>query len=532
MKQHDRSRPVNAPIWVRMGNLVQQHSELGRWQIGILFVCSIGFVALPIFSVQMLSINDYYNHLGRTFVLLHYRDYSTLSEFFLPNWELLPNLAFDSWMVVFGHYLPIEIAGKLFVLTTIALVLSGVVLLHRALFCRWSLWPFLALVFLHNRLLLVGLLNFLFGIGLWLHALALWVYCKRRAGNMVRLAALGCAALVIYFVHLFALGILAVTIAVYELYVFWSAKQPWSRKAGELVAAASAFIPAILVLAYLSPEGGGLTVIRYREFSTRLAAFAVPLLYHPRLETIGFVVLVAVIGWAAATKALKFNRPVIAGVVVLFFLQLLMPNVIGTAEGADHRIPIAMMLLTIAAIDLRPAPRSQAISIALAGGAIFAFHVATLEVRWVQDQPIYADAAAGLSSIPPGARVATALPPDSFDDFSAPAIALAYIPVWEVLSRGGFTQSVFAYPTQHPLVLTPKYAAIAAAAPPDEIWHDFVLTSASTACQPNPDLVAALAEYDYVAFVDRAAFRICDTALFKLFYAGRHVRIYRLRSQS
>jgi hypothetical protein len=209
-------------------------------------------------------------------------------------------------------------------------------------------------------------------------------------------------------------------------------------------------------------------------------------------------------------------------------LQLCMPNVIMTAEGADHRIPIAIILLAISATDPHMASRGQRLCLILAAGAVFVFRIATVEARWSADQQIYADALRGLASIPDGAQVATALPPDSFDDFSAPAIALYYIPVWEIVSHGGFTQTLFAYPTQHPLVLTPKYAALAAATPADGIWRAFVDNDKNVTSTPSPALVAALREYDYVAFLDRRRFSVSSTSLFQPFYEGRYVRIYRL----
>jgi hypothetical protein len=57
-----------------------------------------------------------------------------------------------------------EIAGKLFVAASFAMMLGGTICLHRVTFEKSSLWPFLAIVLLYNRLLLVGLLNCLLGL--------------------------------------------------------------------------------------------------------------------------------------------------------------------------------------------------------------------------------------------------------------------------------------------------------------------------------------------------------------------------------
>jgi hypothetical protein len=144
------------------------------------------------------------------------------------------------------------------------------------------------------------------------------------------------------------------------------------------------------------------------------------------------------------------------------------------------------------------------------------------------DQRIYADASTGFALVPNGALVATATQPGSFNDSSAAAIALFYIPVWEVISHGGFTQTLFAIPTQHPLVLAEKYAALAAATPAGGIWRAFVTADHNVASPPSPALATALREYDYAAFLDPDKFTVRETSLFQPFCQGQYVRIYRL----
>ncbi len=184
--------------------------------MAFLFVVSLGISSIPIFSCEYPSINDYFNHLSRAATLLWYYDDPTFSSYFLPNWKPLPNLAFDIWIFGLGRILPVAVAGKLFVAATFALLLSGVIFLHRCIFEKWSLWPFLALLLLYNRLLLTGYLNFLLGAALWLYALSFWV-CLRGARAALRIPVLSIAALIIFFTHLAAFGLLVATIAVYEL---------------------------------------------------------------------------------------------------------------------------------------------------------------------------------------------------------------------------------------------------------------------------------------------------------------------------
>jgi hypothetical protein len=126
------------------------------------------------------------------------------------------------------------------------------------------------------------------------------------------------------------------------------------------------------------------------------------------------------------------------------------------------------------------------------------------------------------------ARVATALAPDVFDNFAAPMLALSYIPVWNIVPQGGFTQTLFASPTQQPLVLNPKYEALAGATPPSDIWQAFVVGTGAAACAPASRLISALRGYDYVIFVDRRNFRVCDNSLLQPMVDGRYVQVFRV----
>ena len=500
---------------------------ISGWLVAGLFVVCIGLAALPIFSHRFLSINDYLNHLARSDVLLYYNSNVGFSRFYIPHWRILPNLALDLWVFGFGRILPVELAGKLFVAVTLATVLGGVIILHRIVFNKWSLWPFLAVVLLYNRLLLVGIVNYLFGIGLWLLVFALWIELRQRP-RLIRTSALSLGALAVFFVHLFAFGILAVTVAAYELVVFSTKRGPFAKRVIDLFVAALPFLPAIALLILFSPHSSSSAIIKYRDLWTRILAFAAPILYDWHSEAVGYCILGALLLWMALTGAIRFDRRLAAGVIALFVLQFCIPNVIMTAEGADRRIPLPMMLLAIAATDPKKASRKQCFALIAVTGAIFAIRIATVEDRWSRDQPAYAAAWAALSKIPPGARVATAFAPDVFDNSSTPEIALYYLPVWRVVPQGGFTQPLFAFPTQQPLILTPTYASLAAATPASDIWQAFVIRSNTAACKPAPKLIVAIREYDYIAFVDRKKFLVCSYPLLRPVAGSRYVQVFRV----
>lgn len=55
---------------------------------------------------------------------------------------------------------------------TFLLLLTGPMAVHRTLSARWSAWPLVGGLFIYNGFLFVGLMNYLFGVGLAVWGLA------------------------------------------------------------------------------------------------------------------------------------------------------------------------------------------------------------------------------------------------------------------------------------------------------------------------------------------------------------------------
>ena len=124
----------------------------------------------------------------------------------------MPDLAMDALGAAAAAVMPLEAAGKLFVLATFLLLAGGVALLHRVLFGRWSAWPCLAFLLLYNRLLLWGIAQ----LSVRPRPRVLCARGDAGAGAArrgLRLAAGAVFALALYFAHLMAFGVYAVLLA-------------------------------------------------------------------------------------------------------------------------------------------------------------------------------------------------------------------------------------------------------------------------------------------------------------------------------
>jgi hypothetical protein len=503
--------------------------EISLVTTSIVFVAVLAVSLYPIVSHPIVSIDDFANHLGRIWVLRHYRQIPELHRYFVPYWQFQPDLAMDVVVGMLARFLPVYLAGKLFLALTFILVQTGVIRVHKAAFGTWSLWPFLAALLLYNRDLLSGLAGFLFGVGLYLNAVALWIDLGGRS-EILRAIVLTVLAMLLYLAHLFAAGLLGLTLLGYQLSTCRRSGCGWWAAAGTLGSVLLPFVPALLLFVYLSPHADTAWVIEYRSLLTRIAAFGVPVLYDVWTDSLMGLAVAVLLSFLLATGALRLHRGLATAAALLLVAQLVMPNRILTATSVDHRIPIAMLLLLIAATDVVTPSRRPMFAFVIIILSFVPLRVWIIDQRWTRNDPVYAAILVGLDSLPPHAVVATVFPPSAAVRADAKAIAAYSLPAWRIPQRGGFTQTVFALPAQHPMKLTPEHAAWAKKYTADTLWEMFV-TAPSTPQRADIDdgLKAALGHCDYLAFIDNESFAVPRTDLLAKVYDDPYIKIYRVR---
>ena len=105
---------------------------------------------------------------------------------------------------------------------------------------------------LYNFVFLVGLMNYIFGVGVALWALAGWVAVRERAWPL-RFALSTASVLLLFFCHLSALGIYGIGVLSFELLRLWERRaEPWPWRIAEFVAGGLPFLAAAPLL-YASP---------------------------------------------------------------------------------------------------------------------------------------------------------------------------------------------------------------------------------------------------------------------------------------
>ncbi len=464
----------------------------------LLFAALFAVAALPVLSCDTLPLFDYPNHLARMHILVAIAHSAPLQRYYEIVWRPLPNLAMDLTVPPLARLMPLAWAGKVFVLLTLFLLAGGAAALNRVLFGRWSAWSCLAFLLLYSRTLLWGFLNYLFGLGLGLFALALWIALARR-GAAVRIAVGAVLALMLFFAHLLACGLYGVLVAGHAAGVAWGRRALPRQALSELLIAGLPFAPVLAILVLVTPGSAGGTVAYGSMLRKIDLLFSVFDNYNRPFDVICFVLVVLALLLAFWRRWMRLAPSMTAPLALLGLAYLAMPSQLATASGADHRMPVMMGLVLLASSRwTAPSPRGGRLFLG-AALLLFLLRLGVVAFHWQASDRVYAELLPALDRLPPGSRLAVAYPPDALNSQPTP---LVHFPALAVVRRDAFVPTLFAFPTQQPLALRPAWRSLRDRLPPDRLWSAFI------AGGPPLDGAerAALAGYDHVVFVGRAPF--------------------------
>ena len=167
--------PENDIVRVR-----RQRDGSGISSVAILTVLLLAVASIPILTHPLPPLTDYINHLARTYVVNAIETDPDLAKFYQIEWQVIPNLMIDLIVPALNRFMDIYLAGEVFTILSFAVIVSGVLALHRVLFGRWSILPLIAVPLLYNGVFLVGVMNYVFGIGLALWAMVAWIALRER----------------------------------------------------------------------------------------------------------------------------------------------------------------------------------------------------------------------------------------------------------------------------------------------------------------------------------------------------------------
>lgn len=501
-------------------------------QIAVLTCLMLLVASIPIWTNPLPPLSDYVNHLARMKVISSIASDPNLARFYEIDWQPIPNLMMDLIVPILARVVTIYHAGQIFLVLMFALIASGMLALNRALFDRWSAFPLVALPLLYNHMFLVGLTNYIFGIGLALWALACWVALRERHWAL-RLTASGLFVLLLFFCHLSALGVYAVGLLAIECYRLWLRRaDPLPRRIVDFVATGLPFLPALLLL-LLSPTMG-LADENYWERLGKIDGLIFAIEVYSDISAFALLaIIIAGAVWATRRNLMRFHPLFWVMLVVSGLVYLAMPRVAFATYMADQRLPIAFIFMLVACVDIDLRHR-------LVRHGFLALLVATLLVRVIEVDVSWADLStstsefrASVKRIKPGSRVLVAYAkPDGGDDVAE--FGLVHAACLAIIERSALVTTVFSVKGKQILHVRPEWRGIVDdedGTPPSTAR---LLVAADHANPESPkywDLWPQHYDYVYLLFTESDADNP-DPAHLTLIQDGTNFQLYRVNGQA
>jgi hypothetical protein len=328
-------------------------SGISGAQIGILFVALTLLISIPVWTHPLPPLSDYVNHLSRMQVIATLPTNPLLANFYEIDWQVIPNLTMDLIVPQLARFMNIYLAGQVFIVGMFALLISGTLALNRALIGRWSVLPLFAFPLVYNYIFLVGLMNYLFGIGVALWALAGWVALRDRVWPF-RLVLSTVCVVGLFFCHLSALGIYGIGLLSFEILRLWERrlKPNWLGRIIDFVISGLPFLAAAPLL-YLSPTMN-LISNTYWDQRGKIDGLMYVIADYSDIVAFGLIAVMATgIVWAVRHHVLRFHPLILMLLVVGGAVYFTLPRIMFDTYMTDQRVPIGIAFMLFACGDLQ-----------------------------------------------------------------------------------------------------------------------------------------------------------------------------------
>jgi len=327
-------------------------AEFSGAQVAVLFAALALIASIPIITHPLPPLSDYVNHLARMHVMASIGHDPDLSRFYEIEWQIIPNLMMDLVVPRLTAFMTVYHAGQLFTVATFVLIASGTLALNRALFGSWSVLPLIAFPLLYNHVLLVGVMNYMFGIGLALWGMAAWIVLRERFWA-IRLAVSTLFVLALFFCHLFDVGLYGLGLLSIELTRLWMTRgRPLAPRLVDFVATGIPFLP-VLPLLLKSPTWALAGEFYYEKLGKIDGLVYVVEVYS---DIVAFLLIAGVAAgaiWAARHRLLQLHPLGWAFLGVGAAVYIAMPHMLFDTFMADQRLPIALAFMVIACVHLK-----------------------------------------------------------------------------------------------------------------------------------------------------------------------------------
>ncbi len=427
-------------------------------QIAVLTGLMLLVASIPIWTNPLPPLSDYVNHLARMQVIAKIAHDANLARFYEIDWQVIPNLMMDLIVPRLARVVSVYHAGQIYLISMFALIVSGMLALNRALFGRWSAFPLAAFPLLYNHVFLIGLTNYIFGIGLALWALAIWLLLRERHWAL-RLSASAVFCALLFFCHFSALGVYGVgLLAVESLRMWMRRKERILPRLSDFLATGLPFLP-LLPLLWISPT---LRLVEENYWERLGKIDGLIYVIEVYSDFFAFTLLAITIAgavWAIRRNLLRFHPIFWVLMFISGLVYLMMPRVAFATYMADQRLPIAFVFMLVACVDINLRHR-------IVRRGFLALLVVTLLVRVIEVDVSWADLStatsefrASVKRLKPGAKVLVAYAKgDGGDDVSD--YGLVHAACLAIIEKSALVTTVFSVKGKQILHVRPEYRSI------------------------------------------------------------------------
>ena len=433
---------------------------LSAHQLLALHAVAIAAILAPMVIATYPPLVDYPNHLARIHVLATLGDNPLLQEKFVENWVLLPNLGMDALLVPLARILPIYPLGKLFVVVSMLLFIAGTYTLRWVLWGRIGLWPAIVLLAVYNHSFAWGFLNYVFGLGLALFAVAAWIGLRDRWRWQVRVPLFALVALGLFFCHMFALGVYALVIGGFELGRSLSQRdRPLHRHLTDWAIGGAQFILPV-GLWFATAVGSSAGVTEYGSLGTKFSSLVSMVFFHIKgvgVATLIFLVVLIIGG--LITKSFRLDQRMKVPMIVLSIAALAMPEWLFSSWGADLRIAPALAAFAAASLQFERRKRLFSDVVVVIAASFIAMRVySMIGIVREHDAQIAELRAAFAQALPKGTRLLAARDFPHGEERRKRFWRVYYnTAAYAVIDRSVYLPILFTDPEKQPLVAHPRY---------------------------------------------------------------------------
>ena len=424
-------------------------------QIAVLFAAFTLLISIPIWTHPLPPLSDYVNHLARMKVIATIAKNPALANFYEVNWQVIPNLTMDFIVPVLARVMNIYLAGQVYMVAMFALIISGTLALNRTLIGRWSTLPLFAIPLLYNFVFLVGLMNYIFGVGVALWALAGWIAVRERVWPLRMALSSACVA-VLFFCHLSALGIYGIGVLSFELVRLWERRnEPWPGRLADFVCSGLPFLAAAPLL-YASPTMQLMSGI-YWDQRGKIDGLMYAIADYSDITAFALVtVMVVSLVWAIRHRVLRFHPLVLVLITVGMVIYLVLPRVMFDTYMTDQRVPIGVAFMLFACGDLELRRRLVRRGFMIVLILLIAGRLIEIDYNWSQLSDSTSQFRSSVKRIKPGSKVFVAYTDRSLGE-DVRDLGLVHAACIATIERSALVTTLFTVPGKQVLHMRPDY---------------------------------------------------------------------------